>query len=554
MKHEATDGDLIGRARGGDSDAFGELVRRHRSKAFDWARRVARDPHLAEDIVQEALLRAFLHLGSLADMNRFLPWLHQIVRNEALMKLRKGEHSGRERTFTGLWAARGDSREVDWSDLDSLLRYMYGDGGQAGEDGDPSIRLAQKEFVETIRRLLRCLTAKERAVFEAHFFKQLSPAEIARLFDTSTDSVYQSISRVRQKVKEERSRERYRDYLRERRDANALERAVVALRKGPRSRAWKRCGTSFAGAVYALLPYTGARACSLTEVMGLTSQAFRLTVEAESVDASGPSMYFWEPAFRDGLLNVGLESEHSGDGGVPPTPYMLGKGIALIRKSIMRGVPVIGWDLFSPEFGLVYGYDDREQLLYAEDAKAKRTIPYDRLGKGEAGGLFVLSVTSEQAIPEWEAVRRALRAAIRHAYGELTFVGYVCGLTAYDCWIDAFRRGAVQPLGNAYTARVAADARSHAAAFLRGLGPKLTGDGRTAAAALADEAGRRYGRVAESLAALSGLFPFPDGGAPGDPSASGAAVGLLAQAKTEEEAGIAALERLCRCLDLSLST
>ncbi|MDF2713969.1 MAG: polymerase subunit sigma-24 [Paenibacillus sp.] len=72
MEHEPTDGSLIERARAGDRDAFGELVRRHRTKAFDWARNVARDPHLAEDIVQEALLRAFMHLGTLADMNRFL--------------------------------------------------------------------------------------------------------------------------------------------------------------------------------------------------------------------------------------------------------------------------------------------------------------------------------------------------------------------------------------------------------------------------------------------------------------------------------------------------
>ncbi|TMV50084.1 RNA polymerase sigma factor [Paenibacillus mesophilus] len=554
MEYEITDGDLIERARGGDRDAFGELVRRHRTKAFDWAKSVARDPHLAEDIVQEALLRAFMHLGSLADMSRFLPWLHRIVRNEALMKLRKGEHSGKERTFTGLIAADREGERIDWSDLDSIMLYMCStkDQTRTGDD-DPSVRLARKEFLETIRQLLHGLTSRERAVFEAHFFNQLSPAEIARLYRTSTDNVYQSLARGRQKVREERIRVRLRDYIRERSDTGALEKAVIALKKGPRSGEWKRCKTSFAGAVCAVLPYAGASGYTLTDVMGLTGQAFRLTVEEECVDATGPTMYFWEPHFHRALLNLGLDSEHSGDGGVPPSPFMLGKGIALIRKSIMRGVPVISWDLFTPEFGIVYGYDDTEQLLYAVDSRAKKVIAYDQFGRGLSGGLFVLAVSGRKPIPYWEAVRNALDMAVRHANGELTFVGYVCGLAAYESWIDAFRRGNVQPLGNAYTAQSAAEAREHAASFIRGLESKLSDAGRDEAAKLAAEAALQYERVAASLVELSMLFPFPEGGSPNDPDLRKAAVGLLKQAYAAEERGVQLLGRLSRCLSFLTS-
>ncbi|RKN84273.1 RNA polymerase sigma factor [Paenibacillus ginsengarvi] len=555
MEHEATDGDLIERARGGDGEAFGELVRRHRSKAYDWARSVARDPFLAEDIVQEALLRAFLHLGTLADMNRFLPWLHRIVRNEALMKLRKGEFSGKERTFTALIGSATVSSEVDWADLDSILYYMCGsrerDGGRGG---DPSALLAQKEFLETIRQLLRCLTGKERAVFEAYFFRQLSPSEIALLFGTSADNVYQSLSRVRSKVKIERSRERYRDYLRETLEPGLPERASVSTVLRRKSQEWKRCGTSFAGAVYALLPYTQAKPYSLTEVMGLTSQAFRLTVEAECIDVSGPSMYFWEPVFHDGLLNLGLESEHAGDGGVPPSPFMLHKGISLIRKSVVAGIPVAAWDLFSPEFGIISGYDDREQLLHAEDAKARKSIPYDQLGKGISGGLFVLAVTGSCELLPWEAVLNALRMAVRHAYGERTFVGYVCGLTAYDCWIEAFRNRTVQPLGNAYTIRVLRDARTHAAAFLEGLAGQWAKAGYDTSVSMAAEAAEKYSAVAAVLMELERLFPFPQSGAPNDPSVSQTAIRLLLQAKNEEEAGVLELKRLLRCLELIAAT
>lgn len=550
VEHVLTDGDLIERAQSGDQDAFGELVRRHRAKAFDWARNVARDPHLAEDIVQEALLRAFMHLGTLAEMSRFLPWLHRIVRNEALMKLRKSEHSGRELTFSAIEASRRDVYGVDWSDLDSILHYMSCQQVQPENTADPAAKLARKEFLATIRHLLHCLAPKERDVYEAHFFQQLSPAEIARLFRTTTDNVYQSLARARHKVREERVRVRLRDYVAERRDSNAMEKAVLSLKRGPRSGEWKSCKSSFAGSVYAVLPYTGLNAqYTLADVMGLSGQAFRLTVEEMHVDATGPSMYFWESKFRDGLLNLGLTSEHAGDGGAPPTPFMLNKGITHIRQSIMRGMPVIAWDLFTPEFGIVYGYDDSEQLLYAEDIRAKKTIPYDRFGRGMSGGLFVLSVTGESPIGEWEAVNHALNMAIRHAYGEMTFVGYVCGLSAYDCWKDAFRAQRVDLLGNAYTSEVVADARKHAAEFLRGLTRKLTKTGRRESAHLAEEAAMYYETISTTLAQFSALFPFPSGGSPNDPETAKIAIELLDKARISEEAGLALLERLRRFID-----
>ena len=53
----------------GNREAFGELVRRHRGKALGWATTLSRDITLAEDIVQDALIRAFLHVGELADVS-----------------------------------------------------------------------------------------------------------------------------------------------------------------------------------------------------------------------------------------------------------------------------------------------------------------------------------------------------------------------------------------------------------------------------------------------------------------------------------------------------
>lgn len=65
--------DWVRRACSGDREAFGELVRLHRARAFGWARSMAGDPHLAEDVVQDALVRAFLQMGSLLDEIRVIP-------------------------------------------------------------------------------------------------------------------------------------------------------------------------------------------------------------------------------------------------------------------------------------------------------------------------------------------------------------------------------------------------------------------------------------------------------------------------------------------------
>jgi RNA polymerase sigma factor (sigma-70 family) len=99
-KQPNSEQELVAMAREGDPDAFGELVRRHRAKAIGVAKTLTRDTHLAEDIVQEALVKAFLKLGSLVDEKRFAMWLSRIVRNEAYMKLRRGGPHGKERPFT----------------------------------------------------------------------------------------------------------------------------------------------------------------------------------------------------------------------------------------------------------------------------------------------------------------------------------------------------------------------------------------------------------------------------------------------------------------------
>ena len=66
---------LVKRAAAGDAEAFGLLVRRHHAAAFGWDSLYTDDEHMAEDIVQEAYMRAYERLEQLREASRFSGWL-----------------------------------------------------------------------------------------------------------------------------------------------------------------------------------------------------------------------------------------------------------------------------------------------------------------------------------------------------------------------------------------------------------------------------------------------------------------------------------------------
>ena len=75
---------LVERARKGDHDAFTELARDAVTRLDRAARLILRDPELARDAVQEALIRAWHDLPGLRDPDRFDAWLHRLTVNACL--------------------------------------------------------------------------------------------------------------------------------------------------------------------------------------------------------------------------------------------------------------------------------------------------------------------------------------------------------------------------------------------------------------------------------------------------------------------------------------
>ena len=140
---------LVGRARRGDHDAFAELVDPALARLDAAARLILRDPELARDAVQEALIRAWRDLPGLRHPDRFDAWLHRLAVNACLDLVRR---------------RRRRPIEVEISPIDSPATT------------DPSSVLADREAVEGA---LKRLDPGHRAVVALHYLLGMPLPEVA---------------------------------------------------------------------------------------------------------------------------------------------------------------------------------------------------------------------------------------------------------------------------------------------------------------------------------------------------------------------------------------
>lgn len=73
----------------GDAEAFGYFLNKYKDMAFSIAMSVLKDPFIAQEVVQDAFIKAYQHLGTFGKRSSFSTWFYRIVANEALMRLRK---------------------------------------------------------------------------------------------------------------------------------------------------------------------------------------------------------------------------------------------------------------------------------------------------------------------------------------------------------------------------------------------------------------------------------------------------------------------------------
>lgn len=167
------------RAQAGDREAFEELVRRHADGLYGAVRRFGLPSDAAEEVTQEAFLRAWRGIGAFKGRARFSTWLYRIGINEAKRRLR------RERTR---WLARS---------LDE-------GGGLDPTDprDEPDARVAQGELRVALAVAVRTLSVKYRAPLILCDIEGLSTAEAAAILGLSDAALKSRLHRARMAVRE----------------------------------------------------------------------------------------------------------------------------------------------------------------------------------------------------------------------------------------------------------------------------------------------------------------------------------------------------------------
>ena len=154
---EPDDAELIAATRRGDTASFEALVRKYQPRLFATARRYAKRDSEVEDIVQEALIKAFHKLDSYRGEAPFEHWLMRLTVRTCYDFLR-GHQRNREVTFTELSAA-----EQDW--LDRFGR----DPGDAAANAEAARQLVERildELTPAARLVITLLEIEERSVKE----------------------------------------------------------------------------------------------------------------------------------------------------------------------------------------------------------------------------------------------------------------------------------------------------------------------------------------------------------------------------------------------------
>jgi RNA polymerase sigma-70 factor (ECF subfamily) len=170
---DPSDQDLALRARGGDVEAYGELVRRYQASVFSVCYRLAGERRQAEDWAQEAFIRAYQRLHTYDAARPFGPWMRRVAANLCLNRLEQAPPAG---------AAFDDER----------------DEPPAGESADPAAAHEQAERAATLRAALAALPAHYRAVIELRHFEEMSYAEIAAALNLPLSDVKSHLYRARQ--------------------------------------------------------------------------------------------------------------------------------------------------------------------------------------------------------------------------------------------------------------------------------------------------------------------------------------------------------------------
>jgi RNA polymerase sigma-70 factor (ECF subfamily) len=180
---------IVAQARLGDAKAFTELLRRYEGKIFRLAQHITQNREDAEDVLQEAFLKAYEHLNQFQGQSKFYTWIVRIAVNQALMKLRK----------------RKSDRSVSLDETidtgeDTVAREI------AAWDENPEQQYSREEINEILSSAIDGLAPIYRAVFVLRDVDDLSTEETAEALELTVPAVKSRLLRARLQLRDKLTR------------------------------------------------------------------------------------------------------------------------------------------------------------------------------------------------------------------------------------------------------------------------------------------------------------------------------------------------------------
>src|SRR5262252_7207770 len=180
---------LVAKAREGDVQAFGDLVRKYEGKIFRLAQHITQNREDAEDVLQETFLKAYEHLDQFQGNSKFYTWIVRIAVNQALMKLRKRKT---DKTVS-------IDETIDTGE-DTVAREI------AAWDENPEERYSREELNEILESAVEGLAPPYRTVFVLRDIEDLSTEETAEALNLSVPAVKSRLLRARLQLREKLTR------------------------------------------------------------------------------------------------------------------------------------------------------------------------------------------------------------------------------------------------------------------------------------------------------------------------------------------------------------
>jgi len=181
---------LVAQAKAGDQAAFSELVTQYERKIYRLAKNITRNDEDAEDVLQDAFLKAYTHLDNFKGDSKFYTWIVRIAVNEALMRLRK----------------RKTDRTVPLDEPVELGEETVAREIAVWED-NPEQRYSKEEWRTILDAAVDNLKPDFRTVFVLRDIEELSTEETAETLGISVPAVKSRLLRARLALRETLTRQ-----------------------------------------------------------------------------------------------------------------------------------------------------------------------------------------------------------------------------------------------------------------------------------------------------------------------------------------------------------